>query len=37
MELMIVIDILIAITANFLSEGKSYIVNVGTAPKSANV
>ncbi len=37
MELMIVIGILIATTDNFLSDGESYIVNVGTAPKSANV
>ena len=40
MELMIIvviIGILTAIAANFLSDSESYIVNVGAALKPANV
>ena len=40
MELMIAIVIigsLTAIAANFLSDSESYIVNVGAAPKPANI
>ncbi len=37
MIVVVIIGILTAIAANFLSDSKLYIVNVGAAPKPTNV